>query len=163
MLFRSILDSTDLVAINSDIEDMRKQAKAALDKEGFSAAQQHFTQFMDLRYSGQEHSVTLPVSGNIDAKEIAHMKEIFGEAHERAYGHTMPDPIELVSLRFSARGEVEAPELPFTNSKTERKPAPSGNRDVYVGGGKRVPYALYNRDDLAYGDTIHGQIGRAHV
>jgi len=152
----TILDSADLVAINSDIEDMRKQAKAALDKEGFSAAQQHFTQFMDLRYSGQEHSVTLPVSGNIDAKEIAHMKEIFGEAHERAYGHTMPDPIELVSLRFSARGEVEAPELPFTNSKTERKPAPTGNRDVYVGGGKRVPYALFNRDDLAYGDTIHG-------
>jgi N-methylhydantoinase A len=149
-------DTADLSIINADFAEMRGEAKAALDNEGFSAKEQHFTQYMDLRYSGQEHSVTLPVSEKIDDAEIVHMREVFSEAHEKAYGHTMPDPIELVSLRFSARGEVDAPVLPVLTKQAGRVPTPTGTRQVYVGGGKRAPYSLYDRDDLQFGDTIEG-------
>ena len=152
----TLLDEADLKVVNADFAEMHGEAKIALDKEGFAPAEQHFTQFMDLRYSGQEHSVTLPVSEKIDAAEIAHMREIFGEAHEKAYGHTMPDPIELVSLRFSARGEVDSPELPVLTKQANRVPTPTGTRQVYVGDGKRAAYSLYERDDLTFGDTIEG-------
>jgi N-methylhydantoinase A len=100
--------------------------------------------------------VTLSVSEKIDNAEMAHMREIFGEAHEKAYGHKMTDPIELVSLRFSARGEVEAPELPVLSKQANRVATPTGTRQVYVGDGKRAAYSLYERDALTFGDTIEG-------
>jgi N-methylhydantoinase A len=98
----------------------------------------------------------MSTSEKVDAKEIDRLKHAFAEAHEHAYGHAMPDPIEMVALRFTGRGEVESPELPKLPEGKGGAPKADGERMVYVGNGKREPYKLYHRDSFNRGDKIDG-------
>ncbi len=85
----SPLAAADTAQIQSDFQQMRSEAAASLTAEGFATDVQQFSRFVDLRYLGQEHSVTLPVVGDpVTPAEIARLEEAFAEAHERAYGHT---------------------------------------------------------------------------
>ena len=151
-----LIDSADLNQINSDFADMRKEAVAALSAEGFSELEQSFQYSVDLRYQGQEHSVTMRFAEKVDQAEIDRVKEAFADAHEKAYGHAMPDPIEMVALRFTGRGQVQAPELPKLPEGNGGTPKADGERLVYVGNGKREAYKLYHRDNFKRGDVIDG-------
>ena len=148
------LEKADLSRMNADFVEMRQSATADLASEGFSAKQQSFNCSIDLRYQGQEHSVTMPVAEKIDQKEIERLKHAFADAHERAYGHAMPDPIEMVALRFTGIGQVQAPELPLLKRGAGGTPKADGERMVYVGNGKRQAYKLYSRDNFSFGDVI---------
>lgn len=150
------LDKADLSRMNADFVEMRQSATADLASEGFSAKQQSFNCSIDLRYQGQEHSVTMPVAEKIDQKEVERLKHAFADAHERAYGHAMPDPIEMVALRFTGIGQVQAPELPILKRGAGGIPKADGERMVYVGNGKRRAYKLYSRDNFSFGDVIEG-------
>ena len=150
------IEKADLSRMNADFVEMRQSATADLASEGFSAKQQSFNCSIDLRYQGQEHSVTMPVAEKIDQKEIERLKHAFADAHERAYGHAMPDPIEMVALRFTGIGQVQAPELPLLKRGAGGTPKADGERMVYVGNGKRQAYKLYSRDNFSFGDVIEG-------
>jgi N-methylhydantoinase A len=152
----ALLNEADLGAIAADFEEMRLQGARALDAEGFTPQDQEFASYVDLRYLGQEHSVMLTASGEVDAAEIARLQEAFAVAHERSYGHTMPDPIEMVALRLTALGRVEAPSLPKLTPRVGRQAQPRGKRMVYQDSGERIPYSVYDRDDFAVGDLIAG-------
>lgn len=150
----SLLDSVDTVAVAQEFADMKGDGNAALEAEGFGPGSRTFAQFVDLRYAGQEHSVTLPVEATFDEAEVKRLHNAFAEAHERAYGHTMTDPIELVAVRLSATGVVEAPSLPAAAQGTGN-PGPRSERMVYRGGA-RLPYRVFHRDDFGRGDEITG-------
>jgi N-methylhydantoinase A len=150
----SLLDSVDTVAVAQDFADMKAEGDAALNAEGFGAGSRTFAQYVDLRYAGQEHSVTLPVEAVFDDSEVKRLHNAFAEAHERAYGHTMTDPIELVAVRLSATGVVDAPALPEVAPGTG-DPVPRSERMVYRDG-SRVPYRVFHRDDFGRGDAIAG-------
>jgi len=150
----SMLDSVDTAAVAQEFADMREEGNSALEAEGFGSQARTFTQFVDLRYAGQEHSVTLPFEGAFDEAQVQRLHDAFAEAHERAYGHTMTDPIELVAVRLSATGVVDAPRMPEIAQGTGN-PAPRGERSVYRGGA-RVPYRVFHRDDFGRGDVIVG-------
>jgi N-methylhydantoinase A len=150
------LDKVNLSRMNSDFVEMRQSATVNLASEGFPVNQQIFNSSIDLRYQGQEHSVTLPVAEKIDYKEIERLKHAFADAHERAYGHAMTDPIEMVALRFTGIGQVQAPELPLLKRGAGGTPKADGERMIYVGNGKRQAYRLYNRGDFLFGDVIEG-------
>ncbi len=151
----SMLDAVDVSLVQADLDDMLAEGAAALDAEGFGPDRSVFAQSVDLRYAGQEHSVTLPIEGSFDSAEIERLQGAFAEAHERAYGHTMTDPVELVALRVSATGTVQAPSLPPVPEGTG-SPQPRSERMVYRGGEQRVPYRVYHRDDFGRGDVIPG-------
>jgi N-methylhydantoinase A len=151
-----VLDNADVVVIATDFAEMQSQGAKSLTQEGFTESAQHFSSFIDLRYAGQEHSVTMRINSKVDVAEIKRLKVAFAEAHQKAYGHAMPDPIEMVALRFSARGSVEPPVLPQLPKNGGGKVTPSGQRLIYVGNGKREPYNLYRRDQFKHGDVIDG-------
>ena len=98
--------------MNADLAEMRAEGEQMLAAEGFAPEAQEFAATINLRYEGQEHSVTLPIEGHVDAAEVERLKEAFDAAHERSYGHTMPDPIEVVAVRMSAIGRQDPPSLP---------------------------------------------------
>lgn len=149
------IDSVDTVTMAKDFETMEAEGAKVLHSEGFSAEEQLFSRFVDLRYVGQEHSVTLQVGPSIDESEIARLNVAFAQSHEKAYGHTMPDPVELVALRVNATGKVEKPTLPPA-LKGKGTPTPIAENQVYVGGNKRVSYPVYDRDSLGAGDVVEG-------
>lgn len=151
-----ILDQLDLTLMRSDIAEMTEEASAALERDGFEPSKQQFEVSVNLRYVGQEHSVTLPVQANLDAAEAARLKDAFDLAHEQAYGHTMPDPIEVVALRLTGVGRQEEPVVPTLARREHHEPSPRAMRSVIQLDGHRVSYNVYHRDDLTHGDFIHG-------
>lgn len=150
------IDDMNLDVLQSDIEEMRTEASAALEQDGFAKSAHEYLVSVNLRYVGQEHSVTLPLAGALNSTEVVRLKGAFDLAHEQAYGHTMPDPIEVVALRLTGVGKQETPDVPTLPKREGHKPVARTMRSVMQMDGNRAQYSVYHRDDLAHGDVIPG-------
>jgi N-methylhydantoinase A len=151
-----------------------------LDEQGVAAAEQAlarlFTQLeertdkrvagtlgheaeLDLRYPGQEYTLTVPVRLR-EERILEQPDEIacrFGEAYERNYGHSFDVAVEIVSVRAIERTALPRP--------SERPPAPSVNgasrtRRIaqafsFAGGGSR-DFDVIDRESLAPGTAFEG-------
>jgi N-methylhydantoinase A len=152
----SLLERADLASLEEQFAEMTEQGHRALEAEGFPPARRHFTRSVDLRYLGQEHTVTVGLNGQLDPGEVARLEEAFAAAHERQYGHAMTDPVELVTLRLRAVGTVEPPSLPLLERGNGTLAKPTGRRAVYQLGGDRADYQLYDREKFRAGEIIVG-------
>jgi N-methylhydantoinase A len=152
----TLLDEADLTLLEQQFSDMTNEANVALEAEGFAPDQRKLLRFADMRYQGQEHTVSLPVGPVLDAEEVKHLKDIFAESHERHYGHSMDDPIEIVTLRSRALGLVERPSLPELGKRESGELAPVDSRPVYRGNGTWQDYPVYHRESFLLGDRIEG-------
>jgi N-methylhydantoinase A len=152
----SLLEGADLASLEQQFAEMTEQGHASLDAEGFSPNRRTFTRSVDLRYLGQEHSVTVSLNGLLDPAEVGRLQDAFTAAHERQYGHAMTDPVELVTLRLRAVGTVEPPSLPLVERSDGAQPKPVGRRAVYQLGGKRTDYQLYAREMFRAGQQVRG-------
>jgi N-methylhydantoinase A len=145
-------------------DEMTAEARKALAAEGFDEDQQAMLRSIDVRYSGQEHTVTVAIPDNVaDAACVAaSVERDFTELHERQYGHTMDDPIEITTLRLRATGQIDKPGLPRLTPRGEgaaqdQTPVPDGTRPVYEPGQPGgAAYARYARESLLAGDEIAG-------
>lgn len=136
--------------------DMEAQAAERLADEGFGPDASHMVRTLDVRYAGQEHSVTIPFPA-ADLDPIPAIEAAFAEVHERQYGHVMPDPVEVTTLRLRAVGRVDKPQLPELPGRVEGAPQPVGTRTVYVNELEpKAAYSLYVREQLLAGDVIEG-------
>ncbi len=135
---------------------MLAEADTTLTAEGF-AENRRLVRSVDVRYSGQEHAVTVPLPDEITSDIVNTVQEAFTRRHERQYGHKMDDPIEVTTLRVRATGVVDKPTLPLLERRSGPTPPPTGHRPVYLGpDAPAVPYALYAREDLLAGDRVQG-------
>jgi N-methylhydantoinase A len=148
------LSEMDVDATLASYVEMEREAGALLSDEGFTADAQRFTRTVDVRYTGQEHSVTVAFPAGEDV--IDAIVEEFSHLHERQYGHAMEDPIEITTLRLRATGVVDKPRLPVTPTREHGEPERAGVREVYQSDGQSVEYGLYVRESLLAGDVIHG-------
>lgn len=136
--------------------DMEEQARERLAEEGFGPEASRLVRTLDVRYAGQEHSVTLPFPEGLD-DPLPTIEATFAEVHERQYGHVMPDPLEVTTLRLQGIGQVDKPRLPELPRRTDGQPAPVGTRTVYVNDrDPKAQYALYIREQLLTGDVVAG-------
>ncbi|QPZ38390.1 hydantoinase/oxoprolinase family protein [Paramicrobacterium chengjingii] len=149
------LDELDAKHANDLYAGMEAEATETLCSDGFSENRMEFHRVVAIRYSGQEHSVTVDYpEGDGDPRET--IRGEFDRLHLRQYGHTMDDPIETTTLRLHAVGLVDNPELP----KAARRPVGEGfsnrTRTVTLEGDIDVEYLLVAREDLMAGDLIDG-------
>lgn len=151
-----MLEQMDISTVENDLAEMQDEARSTLSTEGFENSNCEFNAFLDLRYVGQEHSVTLPIAFRLDAEEKQRLTSEFSQLHEKAYGHVMPDPIELVTVRLSAVGRVERPQLEPMAKGTSTPVKSIGRRSVITESGGVVNYAVYHRDDMQFGQSIQG-------
>ncbi|MET3803338.1 N-methylhydantoinase A [Nakamurella sp. UYEF19] len=151
-----------LAALDTDLLDatyapMTDQAREVLTSEGFAGDGQVLMRSIDVRYSGQEHTVTVLVPDVPGAEVAAVVEKEFTELHERQYGHGMDDPIEVTTMRLRATGLVDKPTLPRLAARVEGGPVSTGTRSVYLSDEEpSVAYALYAREELLAGDEIAG-------
>lgn len=150
------LDVSDAELLERGFSVMEKKGNDALTADSFPLARRRLYRLADLRYQGQEHSVSIPVAATIDAQETLRLGNAFHAAHELRYGHSLTDPIEIVTLRTRAIGVVERPELSPVATRGHDKLLPVAYRSVYQGDGKRRDYAVYHRDAFRFGDRIVG-------
>ncbi|WP_427870968.1 hydantoinase/oxoprolinase family protein [Leucobacter luti] len=149
------LEDLDAETADALFAGMEEEARETLRAEGFSDERMEFHRVVAVRYSGQEHSVTVSYpAGSGDPRE--EIREDFDRLHLRQYGHTMDDPIETTTLRLNAIGIVDKPELPKAARRASGESYPNRSRTVFVEGDTTAEYVLVAREDLRAGDVIDG-------
>lgn len=112
----------------------------------------------DMRYVGQEHAITVPVQfegGGIKSSAEA-IRESFQGRYERAYGHSMDEPPQIVAVRATLRTP-----LPRRRS-SQSKRASRGSRsidhvDAYSMAADRwMSFEVHERESLRVGDEVAG-------
>ena len=140
--------------------EMEAEGLEQLADDGFTdPSKQRQTRSVDVRYAGQEHTVTIDFPEDI-SQVVKDIETAFADLHQRQYGHTMDDPVEITTLRVRSTGVVERPrlqELPERTAASTAAAAPTGQRTVYRSEEEpAVAYALYIREHLKAGDHIDG-------
>jgi N-methylhydantoinase A len=117
---------------------------------------------VDARYVGQNFELAVPVAtgatlGASDIPDPTRMHVAFREAHDIAYGYASEDdPIEIVNVRLSASARLYVERDAATPTRSTAEPTPNGHRPVFFDGDAFVDAALFSRDGLEFGQTIHG-------
>jgi N-methylhydantoinase A len=146
------LASLDFAALARIHDEMVEEGAAQLRAQRGAQFQIH----LDLRYVGQEFTLSVPVTidqiRKVDRKAI---RTAFDELYEQRYAHHSPEePIELVNVRLAAIGQ--RPRLQFPKAEARAAPKPEARRRVYLGGKDAVDCPIYRRPILGAGTTITG-------
>jgi len=159
-------DITPLASVSAGQLEARFRAleqtcAARLPAGGIGAREIEFLRSADMRYLGQEHTVTVPAAepGTAARDPVAALKERFDLEHLERFGHHAPgEPAELVSLRASAVGTLSRPRLPEIRSGPPQ-PAPearSGGRVLVFPDAGMVEASIYQRPALLAGNVVGG-------
>jgi N-methylhydantoinase A len=144
------LDATDMTWGHARFAEMQHEIAAILPGAGAPLIRRA----VDLRYLGQEHTVTIEVN---ELADWADLRKQFDDAHERAYGYAASDvDIQLVNLRLTIVFPIERPRLPSLPRRSDRRLA-FQTRTIYsVAAGEFVEHRVVQRGDLLAGDTLDG-------
>lgn len=119
----------DAAAAEAVFADLEAEARAALAEEGIDPERTTIAREADMRFRGQEMSLSVPYVGDASALRAAFMA-----AYEAMFSYTSDDTVEVVSLRAIGRG-VRPGKLDFKAAKagTGADTAPVATRKVYFG------------------------------
>jgi len=144
------LDQTDAGWAGARYEEMRREIVEILPGGGPPVLHRA----VDLRYLGQEHTVTIALDA---LDEWPELRARFDSAHERAYGYAARQvDVQLLNLRLAVVFPLEPPRLPDLDRRGAVSP-PFETRKIYsMLSGDSVEYRVYQRDALRAGDTLQG-------
>ncbi len=151
------VSATDATAesIAAAVADLEDRARQLLKEDGVPGDAVRLMLAADLRYAGQEYTVTIPfdVAGGIKPAVDA-IPERFAAAHEARYGHSNPaEAVEFVNLRMTAVGDIARPsrrEVPGGSV-----PSPSAvQRTWFRDGWTDAP--VHRRETLPAGGSVPG-------
>jgi N-methylhydantoinase A len=144
------VDFSKLVAVH---EEMVEEAKSALH---YGAGAQFSIQ-LDLRYVGQEFTLSVPVDiDELKRGDRGAIRTAFDALYEQRYAHHSPEePVEMVNIRVGAVGK--RPKLTFPNLAGAGPVLPVAERKAYFSSASKPLMAkVYRRDHLGAGATIAG-------
>jgi N-methylhydantoinase A len=159
--YNASIPGIDLAGFNEVIGQLEAKALAELLQEGVERQRATLLRYLDVRYVGQHHEVTIeiPHGQPIGPAHLPEIADAFHRTHERLYTYATPEnTLEIMNLRVTAVGAVEKAGL-------SRQPlggpdvasARKGERPVYFeerGGFAGAP--VYDRDRLRPGNRIAG-------
>ena len=144
------LEGTDAAWAEARYAEMRRELDAILPGPGSPVTHRA----ADLRYLGQEHTVTVTL-GKLE--DWPTLRQAFDAAHERAYGYAAPDvEVQLINLRLTVVYPIDRPRLaglaPRTGGAT-----PFTTRKIYSSRMQdAIEFRVYQRADLRFGDVVEG-------
>jgi N-methylhydantoinase A len=145
------LDATSAAGAAGLLRELAGEAAGDLERYGFTEGDIDRLYRADIRYAGQDHTITVPLEAEwLDdhAAMLAGARERFVAAHAQLYGHgTLDPPLELVTSRARAVGRVARPPLADV-------PPPAGTeafarRSVFFRGHGRLDAPVYDRAAFA--------------
>lgn len=151
-------DSDTAVAeISKVFDELIGQGQAHLESDGFAVHEISFNRYVEGRYPGQVHNLTVPLpDGPIDEELLTRLELEFHDEHERRFTYCMRDqPIQCIHWRVAATGARPAPEGRLDSVAV--KATPSDQRMAYMASvNEAVKTQIYQGDNLAKGDHIDG-------
>jgi N-methylhydantoinase A len=96
----------DFARLAALAHELAAEAEEMLTQEGYDAHHRVIELSADLRYVGQDHALTLPLTvANFDAGLTAHLRGGFQAEHERIYGYRSErESVQVIGLRCVGRG-----------------------------------------------------------
>lgn len=89
--------------LTTSFEENEEQGWRWCRSQGIEADRVRMVRAVDMRYAGQEHAVTVTISGDgNDVADMAAIKTKLNESHLRLFGHNAPEEsVQLVTFRSS--------------------------------------------------------------
>lgn len=151
------LDADDLAAA---LQEQEREALAALAEEGIGEDSARVQHMIDIRYIGQEYTLTIPLLGASEPTSDGFEQAIsrrFDEAHDTRFGHANPGaPTEFVAVRSTGLGDLrraEAARFAVEANDEHRFVA----RSIVFGRSERDAQVV-QRDDLTPGEGLEGPV-----
>ena len=148
-----------------EADDILQELFATLDGQGVGATGPESLQdamirsaSIDMRYEGQEHSLTVPVElsdGHVTL-DAALLRECFDRAYSRTFGIIMEEPAELVTMRATVRTPLPYRDEVYVPARTLDPDAPETMSAFSFTRATRTPFRLLDRADIAVGSEIAG-------
>ncbi len=149
----------DLADMEDTYRRLEEEAVGWLDSEDVPPDRRQLTRSADLRYAHQGSEVTVELSGrSVDSVVLEAAFQRFHQEHHRLFGFHLNQPVEVVTLRVTARGEAEAVAMaPIPGEAMDPAKALVGQRSVYFDeSAGLLSCPIYDRALLAPGSTIIG-------
>jgi N-methylhydantoinase A len=143
----------DLEAVYATLSE---EADAGLGAEGGGTAELVVTRALEMRYDGQEHTVSVAYDGGVE--DMAELEARFHRAHERLYTFALDDtPVEIVNFHLTGHRAVAMPAIAELEPDG-RSPASArkGDREVDFDADGRHRCAVYERERLPPGFRADG-------
>jgi N-methylhydantoinase A len=138
--------------------ELERDAVASLSEEGIAGEQVRIELALDVRYVGQEYTLTIPLQSAGEPTQPDFdtiLARRFDQAHERRFGHCNPGaPIELVALRATALGDLGHVHPQPLEPRGENGYAYEDRRVVF--GRRELEARVVRRDALPSGAVVHG-------
>jgi N-methylhydantoinase A len=147
--------AVDADRLNDGLSEIEEELRGRLRRDGVGDADIGVSRMLDCRYAGQGYELRLGLAGGRFSE--ADLDE-FHALHEREYGHSFGDPIEIVNARVSAVGK--RPALAAMRSESgDLDRALIGERDSTFrvnGALESLPTRFYDRQLLPVDESLSG-------
>ncbi len=153
------VNDAEVAAINGIFRELEARVKELFALEDIDEKSIVLSYEMDLRYSGQEHTLSVSAPAKLEDADKAELEKRFDELHLKVYGHNAPEePKEIVSIKLTSMATVNKPALELipSGSKVPAQEARMGKREVYVGNGRHEEFSIFRRENLLSGNTFWG-------
>ncbi len=144
-------NEADFLHIKKLFDPLIDKGKKDMFFEGVEEEHIVFEYFLDMRYKGQSHEITIPFNENF--------VDSFHKFHEKLFGYKNTDKeTELVNIRLRCRGFLEKPKLKTAPLENTALPLDSiiEEREVYFDANHPVNTMIINRDKLTPGNIFEG-------
>lgn len=154
------LDELEMEALEGAFRQLEREGELELRRSSVRPTGVLFERAADMRYVGQEHSVTVRLPERLGSRSTRQeIKALFDEAHDRRFGHSAPDEqAQIVSVRVSTVGQLSKPRpepLP-RGEGTVTASAALGRRMVGYPGWGFARSLVLDRRELLAGNVIEG-------
>ena len=152
------ISALDRAHLAGTLAGQEEEAYAALGEEGISRDGGRVEHAVDIRYAGQEYTLTIPLEATDEPNREGFGETIagrFDDAYLVRFGHANPGaPIEFVTVRSTALGDLgrilpeRAEPVPDADYPSETRPAVFDRREQDT--------TFVRRDDLVSGAAVSG-------
>ena len=155
------LPTADFAAMDAIFKELITLGEAAVARAAPGKLKVEAVRWADMRYVGQEHSVTIAVPlQDIRRKDRSAIKARFDAEHQFRFGTCAPaEPAEIVSLRVTVSGVMKKPPLEqiAKGGRSPVKSASLGTRKVWFDNRRAaVTTPIFLREELRAGNRIEG-------
>lgn len=155
-----VIEINNTAGISQRFTELEQKGFGLLKKEGLDKESIEMKRWVDMRYRGQAHEVTVPVSRIPSIhQDMLDLVKTFEQKYESIYGKGTvfsQAGYEIVTFRVDALGKTKKPVIkPAKPTDSRPSKALKGKREVYFEG-KFVTTSIYEGDKLAPGHRING-------
>ncbi len=143
-----------LEGLDEAFSELVEQGHELLTADGVPPERRRFERRVDMRYTGQEYTLTVDVSD--DVTDVAGLVDRFHDAYLVRYGHSTPQaPVETTAARVAAFG-INVSDIASGEGGSTDTAAPERSTREVVFDGVAVDAAIVHRDEIAAGIEVRG-------